>query len=197
MNLLHYVHHKYTGKYPWLRVGNCKELFSLGDTCQQAWFNSSTGFALDRLRHILNISQMPSISIEEAGFPTLLVCGTPQPEEQEQPRERRQSETDASRTLQRQQAGNFATNTWKAWREPKNQQKLVAWSSTRSILFNACCPFFLLCRARCTLQSLIASKHLLHCITSTFSSSSCRRIYEAMSKLSREQYYETQPISYF
>ena len=114
MNLLHYVHHKYTGKYPWLRVGNCKELFSLGDTCQQAWFNSSTGFALDRLRHILNISQMPSISIEEAGFPTLLVCGTPQPEEQEQPRERRQSETDASRTLQRQQAGNFATNTWKA-----------------------------------------------------------------------------------
>ena len=72
----------------------------------------------------------------------------------------------------------------------QTQQKLVVWSSTRSILFNACCPFFLLCRARCTLQSLIASKHLLHCITSTFSSSSCRRIYEAISKLSKEQYFE-------
>ena len=63
INLLHCVHHKYTGKYQWLRVGNCKELFSLGDTCQQAWFNSSTGFALDRLQHILNISQMPLLDI--------------------------------------------------------------------------------------------------------------------------------------
>ena len=75
MNLLHYVHHKYTEKYQWLRVGNCKELFSLGDTCQQAWFNSSTGFALDMLRHILNISQMPSISIEEEVCPPCLFVG--------------------------------------------------------------------------------------------------------------------------
>ena len=50
MNLLHYVHHKYTGKYQWLRVGNCKELFSLGDTCQQSSFTSSVGFPLDRLQ---------------------------------------------------------------------------------------------------------------------------------------------------
>ena len=67
---------------------------------------------MDRLQHVLNISQMPPISIEEAVLPTLLVCETPQPEEQEQLREIRQS--DALRTLQQQQAGNFATNTWKA-----------------------------------------------------------------------------------
>ena len=60
---------------------------------------------------------MPPISIEEAVLPTLLVCETPQPEEQEQLREIRQS--DALRTLQQQQAGNFATNTWKVMETQK------------------------------------------------------------------------------